>query len=752
MKKFVFYFTLFINISAICLAQNEKPKLGLVLSGGGAKGLAHIGVIRVLESQGIYPDYVTGTSMGALIGGLYSIGYTPDEMEEVVRNIEWDHLLTNSTPLSEITIEEKPFYGRYLLELGLEKGKIVLPRGLIEGQKLNELFSRLTRSVHHIHDFSEFPIPFACVASDISTGEKVILDHGFLPEAMRASMAIPSIFTTVEIDGKLLVDGGLVRNFPVQEARDMGADIVIGVFVSSDLNPKEELTNMIEVLSQSAFIFSAFDTREQSKLVDFLITPDLEGYYTQSFEEGLDIVKAGEVSALDLLDSIKTFKEKYLIGKEMKPARKLRESEGYFISEIIVNGNEHIDSEFILGKLNISPDTEISIDDIEKRIDLLYGTRYFTKINYIIDENANGNLLVLDVKEALQSKLSVALHYDSENRMGANFNLTFRNVLLKNSRILTEVDIAESPRAYASYFKYLGIKQRTALNLGVNYENLPLPVYEDDGSQRGVFGTDYFTYFLQWQMTNHQNYTFGLRYASEFSKLKPEIADPELAAIEKVKLRNHSVSVFYNRNTLNRPFYPTKGTLLTSNAKYEFGINNSLTYDLADSLDAIELDVDVDGFFQFMINYIQYFKLSPKSTFMLQAKAVISDIDTLSLNLTDYQYVGGFNPRYIHANRFWGVNDKEFTVTSYSYFQLMYQYEPFKDIYLQGLVNYIDGEFPMEFLLKDYESNTFGDLTRRFGFGFSAGYNSKLGPIMVALAKDIDRKNWKTYLNIGFWF
>ena len=221
--------------------------------------MAHIGIIRAMEKAGLTPDYITGTSMGSIVGALYAIGYSSDDIESIVTNVDWDVLLSNKIPLNQITFEEKSYYGRYIAELPVNGIKVGLPKGLIEGQKLSEQLSRLTRSVHDIEDFNNLPIPFACVAADIATGEPIVLNKGSLAEAIRASMAIPTVFTPVEIDGHLLVDGGLVRNFPVEEIIDMGADIVIGVFVSSDLSSKEELDDLVSLLTQSAFVTSAFD-------------------------------------------------------------------------------------------------------------------------------------------------------------------------------------------------------------------------------------------------------------------------------------------------------------------------------------------------------------------------------------------------------------------------------------------------------------------------------------------------------------
>lgn len=747
MLRSIVCFIILFCFTQVSFGQENKTKLGLVLSGGSAKGLAHIGVIRALEAEGIYPDYVTGTSMGALVGALYSIGFTPDEMEELIVNVKWDQLLTNNTPLKEVTIEEKPYAGRFLIELGIEGSKLTLPKGLIEGQKLNELFSRKTRSVHNIHDFSKFPIPFACVATDISTGEKVVLNKGFLPDAMRASMAIPSFFTPVEIDGKLLVDGGLVRNFPVEEVKEMGADVVIGVFVSSDLKPKEELTNMVEVLSQSAFIFSAFDTREQMKEVDFLVKPDLKEFSSQQFDKGGLIIDAGEKQMINMYDSLQLFKRKHLMGKKMKPAVKLPQLEEYEIDQVRVEGNEIIESEFILGKLNISTNGKLSIDEIEERINLLYGTRYFTKIGYSIENEGGKNELIVRIKEAPQKKISMAIHYDTENKIGMNINLTVRNFLLDNSRWLVEGDIAESPRLDASIFQYLGVKQKNAVSIGTNWALLSLPVYDSTGFQNALYSTNFLKYFVQWQRTNKQSFTYGIRYEGEISSLKPKVADQASAVIESADLSNSSFTAFYWLNTMDRLYFTRRGNYLLANVKYKFNIDNSAQLSGSENV-----NFQTNNFYQFNLDYSAFIPLTQKLVWSLQAKLVISDLELNTFNLTDYQFIGGFNPRYIHAHAYWGSNDKEYYATSFSMLASMFQFELFKDLYLQGRVNYIDAEYPMRAIGLAYDQADFGGEERRWGFGFGAGYRSQFGPISFYVAKDTKTSSWKSYLNIGFYF
>ncbi|MBK8311793.1 MAG: patatin-like phospholipase family protein [Chitinophagaceae bacterium] len=219
---------------------NVRPKSDSPLGGGGAKGLAHIGILKAIDSAGLKIDYITGTSMGAIMGSLYAAGYSGNEIERMARKIDWDVLLSNQISLPVLSMEEKEEYNRFNIELPYINKKIRLPSGVIKGQELDLKFSELFAPYYQIKDFNKFKIPFKCMATDLETGELVVLENGNITSAVRASMAIPSVFTDVTIDGKRLLDGGLVRNFPVKNVIEMGADYVIGSNVSSGLSKRQD--------------------------------------------------------------------------------------------------------------------------------------------------------------------------------------------------------------------------------------------------------------------------------------------------------------------------------------------------------------------------------------------------------------------------------------------------------------------------------------------------------------------------------
>jgi NTE family protein len=298
-------FALFILSAGRGLAQpaevppTHRPKIGLALGGGGARGAAHIGLLKVLEELHVPIDYIAGTSMGSIVGGLYASGYSPDDLQKVIRKIDWANLFNDSAPRSDTAFrrKENDYFVPAGLTLGLHNG-ITLPAGLIAGRKLSFILNTLTIPVIEVKKFDDLPIPFRAVAADARTGEPVPLSEGSLARAIRASMAIPIVFTPVEIDGRLLIDGGNAQNLPVQTVRAMGADIVIAVDVASSSEvPKESPRSIADLLGRLIDLPLLANTRQSRKLADLVVTPDLEGFGTGEFSKITEVVPKGEAAA-----------------------------------------------------------------------------------------------------------------------------------------------------------------------------------------------------------------------------------------------------------------------------------------------------------------------------------------------------------------------------------------------------------------------------------------------------------------------
>ena len=269
--------------------QEQEPKVGLVLSGGGAKGFAHIGVLKVIDSLGIRVDYVAGTSMGAIIGSLYASGYSGKQLDSIFKGVDFDNLIADNIPRSAQSTYEREISERYAVTLPFDHLKVKLPSALSRGQNTFNLLTKLMLHVSYQDDFSKLPIPFFCIATNVETGQQVVLDKGNLPQSVRASGAFPSLFQPVEIDGQLLIDGGVVNNYPINELKAKGMDIIIGVDVQDGLANRTDLSSAPQILFQINNFRTINDMKIKSKQTDIYLKPDISKFNVVSFDDGNQI-------------------------------------------------------------------------------------------------------------------------------------------------------------------------------------------------------------------------------------------------------------------------------------------------------------------------------------------------------------------------------------------------------------------------------------------------------------------------------
>ena len=362
----------------------ERPRIGLVLSGGGAKGFAHIGTLKMLDSLQIPVDYIVGTSMGGIVGALYAIGYTGLELEEIAMKQNWPALFNDRPKRQELPFFEKEQTGRYQLEFGFEGTKPVAPSGLIYGQKVLLEFAKLTFPYEHVNDFDQLPIPFRCIAVDIVQGNEVILSKGSLARAMRATMAIPSVFSPVEWGDSLLVDGGLLNNLPVDVAFEMGADIVIAVDVGGHMRGRERLGSAFSVLEQSIAVVGLERIRKHIDMADIYIRPDLEGYTAADFQEQkvIDILQSGDRAAYTKLDVLNELRLKYDLRRVENPFDLTEFTGKPQIYDVQIVSQSTMPLDIILQRLEIRPDDLFDPQKVQMKMSELRSGGYVEDIQY----------------------------------------------------------------------------------------------------------------------------------------------------------------------------------------------------------------------------------------------------------------------------------------------------------------------------------------------------------------------------------
>lgn len=394
----------------------------MVLSGGGAKGFAHIGVLKVLEEAGVKVDYIGGTSMGAVIGGLYASGYNAAQIDSIFQTTNFNELINDFIPRSSKNFYERRNDELYPLILPFNKLKIGIPEALSKGMYNYNLLSRITRNVRHIRDFNQLPTPFICIATNIETGDEVLLNKGNLAQAMIASSAFPSLFSPVEIGGKILIDGGVVNNYPIEEVRKMGADIIIGVDVQDGLLDRTQLKDATKILVQITSLQSIDRMKKNIANTDVYIKPDISQYGVVSFDKGKEIIRKGEEAAFGVYEQIK----KLVASSQVYHKPKLNVlTDSLHIGSINYGKLTNYTKEYVSSKLRFKPDSKITYDGLLRGINNINATQNFSGISYSLDNVGDKVNLNLNLKEnPTKTYLKFGLHYDNLFKSGVLVNLT----------------------------------------------------------------------------------------------------------------------------------------------------------------------------------------------------------------------------------------------------------------------------------------------------------------------------------------
>lgn len=451
MKKYIILFLIFFTGFHLFSQEQKRPKVGLVLSGGGAKGFAHIGVLKVLEEAGVKVDYIGGTSMGAIVGGIYASGYNAAQVDSIFKATNFDELLSDYIPRKTKNFYEKRNDELYALVLPFEKFRIGIPEALSKGLYNFNLLSRLTRNVRHVRDFNQLPTPFLCIGSNIVTGKQVILNKGNLAQAMIVSAAFPSLFSPIELNDELLVDGGVTNNYPIDEIKALGADVIIGVDVQDDLLGKTALNDATRILVQITNLHSIEKMKRNVMKTDIYIKPDIKNFGVISFDEGAEIVKKGEDAAFSVYEKLEALADKN--HKYVKPPLKLCE-DVLKIDKINCNPLNNYTEDYIIGKLQFKPGSEISYKQLEKGINNIDATHNFRSIDYSLSVNENGgeDLNLILKENPIKSYLKFGLHYDGLFKSGLLVNLTQKKRFFKNDVASLDLVLGDNFRYNFDYY------------------------------------------------------------------------------------------------------------------------------------------------------------------------------------------------------------------------------------------------------------------------------------------------------------
>lgn len=745
---FLIFHLLTLDVLAQELAQ-KRPKIGLVLSGGGSKGLAHVGVLKVLEELDIRPDYITGVSMGSIVGGLYSIGYSAHELDSVVKAIDWNVVFSDDLNFNQVGYNVKKDYRNYQLSLsGNSIEEIGLPLGVVDGQLISDFFSELCWRSTGIDSFDDFPIPFRCTATDIISGKSFVFDSGSLAHAMRASMAIPTAFTPVIKNDMLLVDGGVFNNFPVQECIDMGADIVIGVYVGSDENAvATDFKTMLEVLSRSASFMGVVNSREQMKKLDIKIFPIIDGFGVESFGKSAELVDVGEDAAREekvysqlkaLSDYLKMFPKKEnirlpFIKKELE------------IAKIRVLGLKYTKKDFIIALSEIEENTVVTSTQVSAALKRLYGTLIFDKIEYHFEKNGDRFDLVFVVVEKDKINLNLSVYYDNFFGAGLLLNTSYKHLLVNSSKLDLTIDISQYPRASLEYSIIGGKRKRLLYVFGINTQSIVIPnFYEFENSlivSLGQFRNDQlcFNSRLAYSLTPNSSIELKGSYVKNYFRLQGGLED--LYGVKTVSSSNSALEVSYKINTLNHPIFPTRGVKLK--VLYRKMINPQSSYAANDGLFE---DVSTDNEIV-VIDYKHFFSIGQRFSIIPEfTLAYMSSVPFYA----DKFFLGGsgFNTRINTFNQA-GVKPYHIATDNFLRFGFGLQ-RKFVDNWYVSLF--------AESALFVNHAETYSEESLRIdgetivGWVGSLAYNSVLGPLKITVSQNVNSKKFYYYFSFGFPF
>ena len=741
-----------------------RPKVGIVLGGGGANGAAHIGALKYIEEIGLPVDYVAGTSMGSIIGGLYALGYSPDEIEYFISQLDWSKYMTNSIDRLDISSADKERRSTYLVNIPFNHGQLFdkirkirmedeansgtsfiasLPDSFIGGTDLLNLFNSLCIGYQDPMDFNDFPIPFACVATNLTTGEPVVLRSGKFPEAIRASMAIPGVFSPMVIDGKILVDGGLVNNFPVDICREMGADIIIGIEVAQGMiKDANKLKSLPQLFSQMKNIVIKGHNEENRKLCDLYIHPEVNDFNMLSFNaQAIDtIVNRGYACAEKYQNELKTIK-RYIDSFE--PAEKvLQNAKAQYVTndtiqlETITMDNVNTKEFkwlFKKGKLHLNQG--ITDNDIQRALNIFKGTGVFSGIEYRLSPAEHGDMpakpkdfdLHLKFHPAEPHCLSLGFNYSSEESAAVILNLGIGQNKFSGLKFNLSSRLGINPRISGT-LTWAGISLAN-INLSYDLRRAKYSVFNDNKSEALILNQRRFRFYIsEFYLRNIQT-NVGIESERNTFPISPLLGkDLETQRATHLKTRTWGPFVKLKYDDMDHAYFATTGMVA------EMDVHERVIKDA-------EMPFTDLGF-NFKYHYTKgKFTLIPQ----LYTRFLVGDsIPYAYNNIIGGEVYGRYQDFQLP---FIGINNTSLAKDQCAILRLDVRYRLLKKHYLTASGNYVRS------------ANTFGSLFSfddesigHYGCGLKYSYDSPLGPISFGLYYSDITRNFCSYFSLGYIF
>lgn len=771
--------------------RKERPKVGVVLSGGGAKGSAHIGALKVIEEMGIPVDFVTGTSMGSIIGGLYSLGYTPDEMDSIIRTVDWSIIMSNNVTRNQLSYMDKVHKSKYLLtvpfntasslEKSIESGQRTrpqtaeditnpttsetsvfinsLPAGFISGNNVESLLNSLSVGYQDSISFDDLPIPYACVGTDIVTGNEVVFRNGSLAKAIRASMAIPGVFAPIRIGNMVLVDGGMLNNFPVDICREMGADIIIGVRVSSTKKSNPDVLNSLpEVLSQLMGVVTQRKSDANIADCDIFIEPDVTGFGAMSFDSksvatlvqrGYDAADAHREELRELKEMLDSYGPE---GKHLQAPRALNlDNDTITIASVSLSGVSDKDGRWLLQKSRLLKNRRITGKQLDDAISFFYGTNAFSKIIYYVKQDPDDSTayhVQVNLEKDVPHNFGFGFHFDSQEAASILLGLGINEQKLTGVKFNVATRLSYNP--WATVQLSFVPRRFPRFNLSYTFKKTEANIMDNGSSFANVYFltqkakayfSEYHSRFLSTEVgLNFEHYRYRHFMGSDTLYVDNSGVNP---------LRSSYLGLYakVDFDNTNRSCFPTKGLDFTVDAGWKFH----------NFMDNQEFTTFADVMLQFA-SYIPAFDSRLVIVPQVYSRFLIGDN-----YYTSYETLaGGVMPgRYVdHQLPFIGVIRPEVMYNSLVILRSDFRVNVYGKHYVTAMVNYaresadIGNFFRKGRVIDDPGNYNYGYMSAYnwWGAALRYSYDLPIGPVDVDITWSNLTKRVGAYVSLGYYF
>ena len=751
---------------------SNRPKVGVVLSGGGAKGFAHIGALRVIEEAGIPIDYIAGTSMGSIIGGLYAVGYDPDMMQKLCTEQNWDLIIKDQIPRKFIPLEKRINERHYLISLPYKDGKFKIKRSIVDGMYVNMLLTRLMMPAYKERDFSKLPVPFLCIGTDMITADPIEFTSGSLAQSIRSSMSIPFLFEPVDYNGHLLCDGGLTNNFPVRNVREKGADIIIGVDLEIVKSDPEVLDNSLKVLERLISVVSQDESNKARKECNILIRPDIGKANMMSFNDFSPIIKCGEDGAREKFPELKRLADSLQSIAPFEVERHHTQPvDSVTIAGVEVEGLDDYNAELLKSEFGDEFPHKFPIEDIETIIVKIYSQGYYSNVWYELIDSPEGNIIRLHCKNRTSLNFSVAGHYDNNYGIGMLLNMNART---KHFTYNVDLNIADNP-----YFR-AGITHRYTRMLSGTAEvkamNLKANMFNQNGGIQHSVRLQYNAFDLYFQVAPSVTQAVKIGFRTNYS-LAQDLQYNGNNKNEESRLDQHQFNpkayLHYFFNNEDQTDFPRKGWNINMVAK-------CILYD------GVFKDADSRPMYSLQADFRKSFPIGQRHAFRLGAAGATRLGEKILLFDDDLFFIGGQSKMFYMDNimSFTGLPFVSVYTEFAAYAKVAWQWNFYKNFYAIAscdagyMKNYMpimeksmqldamDMNNPseedllklLEFLYDFYESTStrldtwFIPKNFVMGAGLTLGYKTLFGPIEIELSKSNIVDKWSLFVNVGYWF